>query len=39
MNLDWLLPLLFFLAFIALWTGVNFYIATTGGRRLLAAYI
>ena len=36
MNHDWLLPLIFFPAFIALWTGVIFFIATIGGWRSLA---
>lgn len=35
MNLDWLLPLLFFPAFLAMWIGVTFLIGATGGWRTL----
>jgi len=35
MNLDWLLPLLFFPAFLTLWIGVTFLIGATGGWRTL----
>lgn len=36
MNPDWLIPLLFFPAFVGLWCGVCFLIALIGGWRALA---
>ena len=36
MSLDWLIPLLFFPFFIALWTGVTFLLGAIGGWRTLA---
>jgi hypothetical protein len=38
MNPDWLVPLVFLSAFLALWIGVNFHIAAMGGWRQLAKY-
>ena len=35
MSLEWLIPLIFFPAFIAMWCGIVFLIGATGGWRTL----